>query len=114
MKHTRSRRPIILIGLVSFGLVLMFVSWTGLQQLATLGEPSSTTMTLNELPVLKPVWEFFAPNRAQVVISQVASKVQMTFLLLGLSGLILIIASIYLLAIFSSRKQRLVTNSAAS
>ena len=71
-----------------------FFAWTGDSELAEVASPTFNGR-IEELPVVRPVWEFFEPDSGTVVVAKVASSVQLTFLLVGLIGLAMIAIGLF-------------------
>ena len=93
--HVR-RFPILATITCLLGLSVCFIGWTGINQLGEFATPDFNG-TIDELPIVKPVWEFFAPSTGTVVVSQVAPNVQLTFVVFGIFGAIMLLAGLTML-----------------
>ena len=78
------------------GCACCLLAWHGASQLREIASPEFNG-GMEELPIVRPVWDFFAPDSGTVVVAKVASSVQSTFLMLGLVGAIMIVSGVVLL-----------------
>lgn len=82
--------------LLSLGIGIGLITVVGAYQLYLFASPEYSG-NRDELIVVRPIWDFFAPKTGTVVVSRVATKVQTFLLVLGLFAICLVTISLIVL-----------------
>lgn len=91
--ENRSLSFLISIAIGFLGVLLLATAFFGIQQLRELASPEAT-VSMDDLPVLKPVWALYQDPTGPINAARIASNVQFTFFAIGGLGVILLIGTI--------------------
>ena len=84
------------LSLLFLGIAIGLITVVGAYQLSLFASPEYSG-NRDELIVVRPIWDLFAPKTGTVLVSRVATKVQTFLLLLGLFAICLVATSVIVL-----------------